>query len=298
MFGFSLGSSHFCQPARQRVAREAAEEGDLARLDLRVHDLGVRLAQVAGVLTDDGQVVGARPGHEAPGVGGNRDAGVGRLLHHGQHRVAEVRIADDQADVLCDRRLEVGDALVQVGVGALVDDLPDVLVRERLEDELHLRHLAIDVFAELLDVGDRELAAGARAAPVVLPALECQGLVDGPLRSAEPRQRDVARSRDDGKQPGLEERLCEGAHLRPVDLAEAASLADVDRACGLRMLRPGTAETGRGDRKRAHQQDERKGHHRALPSHRFPNMHRSLLSRASARVVPYCGLSRWCLRRA
>ena len=176
----------------QRVPGEAAEERDVTRLDLRVHHLRVGLAELAGVLADDGEVVLARPGHEAPGVGRDRNAGVGRLLHHRQHRVTEVRIGDDQVDLLGDRRLEVGDALVQVRVGALVDDLPDLRIGERLEDELHLRHLAEDVLAELLDVGDRELAAGAGAAAVVLPALERQVVVDLSVGTAEPGERDVA----------------------------------------------------------------------------------------------------------
>ena len=159
----------------QRVAREAAEEGDVAGADLLVHRRCERLTEVAGVLADDSQVVLAGPGHVAPGIGRDRDAGVGCLLHHRQHRVAEVRIGDDQADLLCDRGLEVGDALVQIGVGALVDDLADLRIRQRLEDELHLRHLAVHVLAEALDVRDRHLALRARGTAVVLPALQRQG---------------------------------------------------------------------------------------------------------------------------
>ena len=93
MFEFSAGFSQVCQPSGQRVAREAAEEGDVTRLDLRVHRCCERLAEVAGVLADDGQVVLAGPGDVAPGIRRNGDSGVGRFLHHGQHRVTEVRIA-------------------------------------------------------------------------------------------------------------------------------------------------------------------------------------------------------------
>ena len=96
MFEFSAGFSQVCQPSGQRVAREAAEEGDVAGADLLVHRCCERLAEVARVLADDRQVVLAGPGHVAPGIGRNGDPGVGRLLHHRQHRVAEVRIRDDQ----------------------------------------------------------------------------------------------------------------------------------------------------------------------------------------------------------
>ena len=186
------GFSHVCQPSDSGFPGKPPRNAMSPELNLGVHHLRVRLAQLAGVLADDGEVVLARPGHEAPGIGRDRNAGVGRFLHHRQHRVTEVRIGDDQVDLLRDRRLEVGDALVQVRVGALVDDLPDLRIGERLEDELHLRHLAEDVLTELLDVGDGELAAGARAAAVVLPALERQVVVDLSLGAAEPGERDVA----------------------------------------------------------------------------------------------------------
>src|SRR5581483_11309493 len=45
---------------REAVARRAAEEDDLARLDLRVQDPGEVLAELAEVFGDDRQVVLAR----------------------------------------------------------------------------------------------------------------------------------------------------------------------------------------------------------------------------------------------
>ena len=77
-------------------------------------------------------------------------------------------------------------------MGALVDDLADLWVRQRLEDELHVRHLAVDVLAELLDVGDGELAARTGVADVVLPALQRQGVVDLLVGAPESGQRDLA----------------------------------------------------------------------------------------------------------
>ncbi len=174
----------------------------------------------AGVLTDDRQVVLAGIADVAPGIRRDGDSGVGRLLHHRDHRVAEVRIGDDQVDTLGDRRLPVGERLVEVDVCARVDDLADLRIRQRLEDELHLRHLAVDVLAELLDVRDLELAARPGLAAVVLPALERQCLVDLPVGSTEPGQRDVARHLVLREERRLEERLLERRRLRGVHLAE------------------------------------------------------------------------------
>ena len=98
--------------------------------------------------------------------------------------------------------------------------LPTSLIRQRLEDELHLRHLAVDVLAELLDVRDLELAARSGVAAVVLPALERQRLVDLPVGSTEPGQRDVARHLVLREQRRLEERVLERRRLRGVHLAE------------------------------------------------------------------------------
>ena len=265
----------------QRVPREAAEERDVPGLHLRVHDVRVHLAERARVLADDGQVVLAGAGHVAPGIRRDGDAGVGCLLHHRQHRVTEVRVGDDQADMLCDRRLEVGDPLVQVGVGAAVDDLADLRIRQRLEDELHLRHLAVDVLAELLDVGDGELASGPGAAAVVLPAFERQGVVHLLVGAPEGGQRDVARVRVLRQELGVEERVREGAGPRPVHLAVPASLADEHgpRACSL--LLAGAAETARGEYdSRREQRKHQHRHHRAPPSRRglLRYVHRALLS--------------------
>ena len=96
------------------VPREAAEERDLPGLDLVVHDVRPRLAGHAGVLTDDRQVVLAGIADVAPGIRRNGDSGVGRLLHHRDHGVAEVRIGDDHVDTLGDRRFPVGERLVEV----------------------------------------------------------------------------------------------------------------------------------------------------------------------------------------
>ena len=64
--------SQFCQPS-EKGSREPAEEGDLAGLDLGVHDLRIRLAERTGVLADDRQVVLAGIAHVAPGVRRDRD---------------------------------------------------------------------------------------------------------------------------------------------------------------------------------------------------------------------------------
>ena len=260
---------------RQRVPGEAAEEGDVAGLDLRVHHVRERLAELARVLADHRRVVRARAGHVAPGVGRHGDSGLRRLLEHRDHGVAEVGVGDDRAHVLRDHRLEVRDRLVQVGVCAHVDDLPDLGIRERLEDELHLRHLAVGVLAEALDVRDGELAARSGAAAVVLPALERQRVVDRLRRPSECSQRDVAPRLVRRQQVRLEERVCEGGRRRLVALAVAASLPDhgaslphiARGAGGGRVRAAGAAARGRDERDRCRSRDEQHRKDLALPSH-------------------------------
>ena len=264
MFELSAGFSHFCQPSDSGLPGEAAQEGDVAGLDLPVHDVRIRLAERAGVLPHHREVVRAGAGHEAPGVGGDGDPGIGRLLHHRQHRVAEVGIRHDQADLLRDRGLEVGDPLVQVGVCAAVDDLADLRVRQRLEDELHLRHLAVDVLAELLDVGHRQLAAGAGLAAVRLPAPERERLVHLPVGPAEPGEGDVARRLVLREQRCLEERVLERGRLGGVHLAEALPGRDDDRLRGRRLLAVGAPAARRREDERGPE------HHECQHTHAQP----------------------------
>ncbi len=103
---------------------------------------------------------------------------------------------------------------------------PILWIRERLEDELHLRHLTVGVLAEALDVRDGELAARSGVTAVVLPALECKCIVDHLRRPSERSQRDVARRLVRGQKGRLEERVLQGGRRRRVGLAEAAALSD------------------------------------------------------------------------
>src|SRR5581483_1402823 len=95
-----------------------------------------------------------------------------------------------------------------------------------LEDELHLGHLAEDVLAEALDVGNGELAPGPRLADIVLPALQCQVVVDLLRRTTECGQRNVTRILRSGDQLRGEERVGQRCRRRLVRLAEAVALAD------------------------------------------------------------------------
>src|SRR6187551_3195005 len=276
---------------RQRVAREAAEEGDVPGLDLPVHDVRIGLAERAGVLPHHREVVRAGAGHEAPGVGGDGDPGIGRLLHDRQHRVAEVGVRDDQAHLLGDRRFEVGDSLVQVGVGTAVDDLADLRIRQGLEDELHLRHLTEDVLAELLDVGDGQLATGARLAAVRLPAPERQGLVHLPVGPAEACERDLARRLVLRKQRRLEERVLEGGRLGGVHLAEALPGRDDDRLRGRRLLAVGAPAARRREDERGAEHYECQHPHpegaSAGRSRLLPTLHHASFSREPQLVSPF-----------
>ena len=245
MLDLSAGSSHFCQPSESGFPAKPPRNAIFPDLTWLFMMYAYVLPSHAGVLTDDRQVVLAGIADVAPGIRRDRDSGVGRLLHHRDHGVAEVRIGDDHVDTLGDCRFPVGERLVEVDVCARVDDLADLGVRQRLEDELHLRHLAVDVLAELLEIRDFELAARPGLAAVVLPALERQCQVDLPVRTAEPGQRDVARHlvlRDERR---LEERVLERRRLRGVHLAEPLAGRDDARlrAACLAPVLPLLAET-------------------------------------------------------
>src|SRR5439155_10281813 len=138
-------------------------------------------------------------------------------------------------------------------------------IRQRLEDELHLRHLAIDVLAELLDVGDGQLAARTGAAAVVLPALERQVVVDLLVRAAETRQRDPARLRVRREERGLEERLREGGGSGLVHLTKSAALADEHRPC---VLLARAAAAGRDERQRSDEHREQEDRQDRTPPSR------------------------------
>src|SRR4029078_7555406 len=112
-------------------------------------------------------------------------------------------------------------------------------------DELHLRHLAVDVLTELLQVGDGQLPARTRVTAVVLPALERQVEVHLAVGPAETGERDVPRRLVLGEQRRLEERLLERRGLRRVHLSEALPGADDDR---LGRLRASGASGTRTDR--------------------------------------------------
>src|SRR6185312_8702647 len=151
-------------------------------------------------------------------------------------------------------------------------------VGHRLEDELHLRHLAERVLAEALDVGDGELAARAGRAAVVLPALQGQRVVDGLRRAADGGQRDVAGGLVRRQQVGMEEHLGEGRRRGLVDLAEAAAAP----GHGAALRNPSRGAFGGGastgccrDRDR-HSQDDQRDERRTLPSHLrlLPCVHR------------------------
>ena len=220
--GFSAALSHSCHERGERVARCAAHERDLAGADVVVDLLGEGLAERARVLADDGRVVLAGAGHVTPCVRGDGDPCRGRLLEYRQILVADVREVDDHVGTLCDDRLEVRQRVARAAredVGALVDDLADLRVRQRLEDELHLRHLAVDVLAERLHVRDGQLSAGARVTAVVLPALERQVLVDGVVRACERRERDLLGYRILRQERRVEERLLDHGRVGIVGLA-------------------------------------------------------------------------------
>jgi hypothetical protein len=76
-------------------------------------------------------------------------------------------------------------------MGARVDDLANLRVRQRLEDELHLRHFPVDVLSERFHIGNGQLAARPRVAAVVLPALERQRLINLVIRARERGERDL-----------------------------------------------------------------------------------------------------------
>ena len=164
---------------------------------------------------------------------------------------------------------------------APVDDLPDLRIRERLEDELHLRHLAIGVLTEALDVGDGQLPARAGAAAVVLPALECKRVVDGLRRTSERAQRDVARCLVRRQQVRPEERVGERGGGRRVGLAESTAASDGGRALGdptggagrgarLAVRSAGQTAPGRDECERDRREQQRQ--HLVLRSH-FNSLH-------------------------
>ena len=117
------------------------------------------LAERADVLAAVGQVVGARIADVRVGPQRDRDLALRRLAVGRQQGLARVRVADDHVDALGDHAAHVRDRLLRVQVRVGVDDLADVLVRQRLEDELHLEDLACDVAAEAVGQADGELAA-------------------------------------------------------------------------------------------------------------------------------------------
>src|SRR5581483_7390892 len=139
------------------------------------------------------------------------------------------------------------------------------------------------VLAEALDVRDRELAARACLADVVLPAREREAVVDLLRRTAERGQRDVTRLLRGGDQLRREESVSERGRRRLVGLAEAvpaadhlAALAHIARRAGAQACGPysGTLCDRDGDERRRDQDDQR-DKTRAPPCHvrLLPSVH-------------------------
>ena len=143
-------------------------------------------------------------------------------LNAGRYCVADVGIVDDHVGALGDRGTEVGQWIsrgARERLGAHVDDLPDLRVRERLEDELHLRHFAIDVLSERLQVGRGQLAARARIAAVLLPALQRQVQVDGIVGTSKRGERDLLLRRIGRQERRVEQGLLDHGRVGVVGLA-------------------------------------------------------------------------------